>query len=115
MHHDPNMYKRCSAPHESVESAMMRADLFFEAVRAAREAHHMANVVIMAQCNAMDGDEEKALYFDCQHGDAMQWKRMAFALAGILKKRDEEFSAALLAGKFSADPETMPPEPEVGG
>jgi hypothetical protein len=110
MYHDPTMYKRCSAPHESVDEATRRADLFFDAVRAAREAHHMANVVIMAQCNAMDGDQEKALFFECQYGDAMQWKRLAFALAGILKKRDEELSAALLAGKFNADP----PEPEVG-
>ena len=110
MHHHPNMYKRCSAPHESVNNATVSADLFFDAVRAAREEFRMANVVIMAQCNAMDGGQEKALFFECQYGDAMQWKRLAFALAGILKKRDEELSAALLAGKFNTDL----PEPEVG-
>lgn len=94
---DPANYRRCSEPFPTVEAANEALLAFFEEVRAARDRHRIADVLVLCEVShVLDGEEVRGSAF-AQHGDSARALPMLAREFGAAQQRHEEQIALIVA------------------
>lgn len=96
---NPKLWREMNEPHESVEVANEAARAFYDGVKALREQHRMADVVIVTQMRFMqtDGAEGEGLTM-LALGDSLHAESMAAYAYGKCVEQRQSMISSLLKG-----------------
>ena len=94
---DPDNYRRCAEPFESVAVANEALAAFFGEVKAARDKHRIAAVVVLCEVSyVVDGEEVRGSALS-SHGDSTRVLPMLAREFGAAQQRHQDQIALIVA------------------
>lgn len=98
---DPENYRKMSEPFATAEEGNAAIDSFFVELRALRNKHRLADVLMVVSISMSYEAGEGRAITQSMHGDALKAEGMAACSLGRLQEERREIINQMMAGKRS--------------